>query len=263
MDFMGIFMMVTIVCGIVMPPIPPLITIIHCQDPYYTVARLVLPPECFSNLATRFIIALIRFLILTTTAIEISRVGVFFVHIMCTFSIITKSSINMIRQFYASLSDLSKLRGNLHVSIYKQFWLLIFMYNITSSFLFLLGVIIIECLFISLSVILIMLYEVLPLPTILVSLFFVFAIVILLGVLLPIVAGIYEQSKEMKMKWRSEVGGLTGDRRYVRRKLESLREFYLYVGYREHMLRGIERQSMTNYLAGLVGNTVDILLATR
>jgi hypothetical protein len=263
MDFMGNFMMVTILCGIVLPPIPPLLVIIHCQDPYYTVARLVLPPEVFSNLATRFIIALIRFLILTTTAFEISRVLVILVHIMCTYSIITKSSINLIRQFYESLSDLSKLRGNVHVSIYKQFWLLIFMYNITSSFLFLLAVIIIESLFISLSVILIRLYEIQPLPIILISLFIVFAIVILLGVLVPIVAGIYEHSKEMKMKWRGDLGGLTGDRRYVRRKLESLREFYLYVGYREHKLRGIERESMTNYLAGLVGNTVDVLLATR
>jgi hypothetical protein len=227
MDFMGNFMMVTIVCGVVIAPIPPLITIIRCQDPYYTVARLVLPPECFSHLATKLIIALIRFLILTTTAIEISRFLVFLVHIMCTYSIIMKSSINMICQFYESLSDLSKLRGNLHVSIYKQFWLLIFINNITSSFLFLLAVFIIELLFISLSVILIRLYEIQPLPIILVSLFIVFATVILFGVLLPIVAGISEQSKEMKMKWKSELGGLTGDRRYVRRKLESLREFYL------------------------------------
>jgi hypothetical protein len=223
-------MMAVILCGVELPPIPPLITIIRCQEPYYTVARLILPPECFSNLATKLMLALLRFIVLTITAIEISRILVFLVHIMFTYSIIMKISINNICQFYESLSDWSKLRGNLHVSIYKQFWLLIFMYNLTSSFLFLLAVIIIESLFISFSVILIRLYENQPLPIILISSFIVFAIVILLAVLVPIVAGIYEQSKEMTMKWKSELGGLRGDIRYARRKLESLREFYLYVG---------------------------------
>jgi hypothetical protein len=160
-------MMAVILCGVVLPPIPPLITIIRCQDPYYTVARLIWPPECFSNLATKFMLALLRFIVLTITAIEISRILVFLVHIMCTYSIIMKSSINKICQFYESLSDWTKLRGNLHVSIYKQFWLLIFIFNITSSFLFLLAVIIIESLFISFSVILIRLYESQPLPIIL------------------------------------------------------------------------------------------------
>jgi hypothetical protein len=67
----------------------------------------------------------------------------------------------------------------------------------------------------------------------------------------------------MTMKWKSELGGLRGHIRYARRKLKSLREFYLYVGYRDHKLRGIERESMANYLAGMVGNTVDVLLAHR
>jgi hypothetical protein len=255
--------MVTVICGAVFPPIPPLITIIRCQDPYYTVARLILPPEYFSTLGPRLFIALIRFLILTLTAIEISRILVMLVNIMCTLAIVMTNCIHLISEFHDSLSNVGKLRGNVHISLYKQFRLLIFIGNLSVAFPLLLAFFIVELLFISFSIILIKLHASQPLLIIVISLLFVMGIVILLGFLMPIVTNIYEQSRDIKSKWNCELGRISGDKRCVRKKLRSLREFYLYVGYGENQLHGIQREWTTDYLSGLVGHTVDVLLAIR
>jgi hypothetical protein len=262
-DFIGNFMQSILLCGVILPPIPSFLLIIKCHDPYYTVARLVLPHSWFNNLGSKLIIALVRFLALTLTAYEIARILTIIVFALFSSAILTQRCICWINRLYGSLGKLDKLRGGKHVSLYRQVGLLIFLYNNSTACFILLLLLVLELLFMAFSIIFIKLHDSVPLPIALTSAVFVVGLVVVVTFLFPIATGVYKQSLDMKRKWKSDVALLEGNKRYLRITLRSLKVFYLYVGFGECEMRRINKESATGFQSGVVDHTIDVLLAVQ